>query len=1488
MSEADAQVQSTEILNAVGEVNKRLREEFSARLKEVEAGAAQHDDIEKVREGFQEVIGRIDSIEARVADAAESSKLDGEIMEQLLEATGKALSEELEAVKSGSTQTQATLEGFTQRLDETFASLEALSAFKSATEGTLDGALIRVNQVEEDAGETKAALDALGHDLASMRAKLQEQLKEMQQDDTLRTELDERIAETSKQASQEIDKLRDAVLAFEPAYEEKRLEIDAFKTAVSEQMDTLAQRVIGAHQKLKGWLRGDPGYQETALVRWKGGVWQALQQTTEEPSVSEHWVLVLDGVTEVASEPTGRPDGSAKQTVHLASGRTFDYETPGVAFTKGGTYAKGESYTQNTVVVKDGCSWLALKDTAEAPGSSDEWTLVGQRGARGKAGPKWTKEETARLMLPIAEGLVESEVEKQLFPAISGALNAGDGIPLLSFRGAWDQTVSYPRGHVITGGDAMFIASEAISAGIGPLQLGTSNPWVHMLSSGGGGGGAGGAGYKVGQANGIEISSSDNTINMVGTGDTTVSAVTSGGTTTWTINSVTGGAGGGITSGLPFVVGELMEVSSDVGAGQAVSSGVTAAEINGHIADTDIHFSDAPVDGVIYGRVDNGWSPAETSVTRSDGGGVSVVKGEEGNVLPFRSFENSQFEFLGDLINVQSDAFEVTGAVADHVAQPDPHPQYLGDAPSNNDVYGRLNGAWTPVTGFPGFAYTWNSSTNTTSDPGNGAITVNSAVFAAVTEIAIDDLTRGGYNLRSWVQGVRIGTQIRIATEYNVTISGVYEVAADPISVSGYIRIPVTYLSDGGGGFPINNDPVRLLMALGGAENLQVGGDVEGPAGATDNNFALYDGATGKLIKDTGVSAASFDAAGTAATVQGNLDTHEALTDNPHQTSHGDLLNLTADDHPQYHTDARGDARYGQLTAVNDWLAAQRFGTAGIIVQPDASSTAFGYAPDGIYTAEDGAVELREGIVELHGSQCKIDALQFAPTGNELGQIVHVSEDGVLFGVDAGAPGWEITATDSTNTNLGTGDTTGPWFQLGFAPPLAVPQDVAPGEVIHIQVSIHWVNLSGFGGNVDVGIGIDGAQPTAPGDTVSIGGGFTGYIAESFVDASLTLMAGQTLEVWARINSGVTAAFAPIAEGLTNNHTAYIYLEAAGGGAGEANTSSNVGGFAALALTKVGVDLPFRTLQSSDASVTITVNADNLDLQATGAGGGESNTQTNQGGGLELGLTKNGVDLPLRTFATDAFIGITQNINTLDFALSPIDATKLQSDSVTTAAIVDANVTLSKMAPDSVSTTQIIDGNVTASKMAANSIATVNIIDAQVTRAKEANMAANTVRLRAATAGVPTDTEIEALPDGGTPAPADHVLGQKDSGDLVKFAGASFTYTFDTSNTWTLPGNYDSSTNVLEWKVSAAPNQTVVLDRVQYKTITGTSVVITVNQNGGAIPGYSGLPVTSAWATTSAPAVLADDDELDLIINAGTSGVGLSVTVVLRHLVTLS
>lgn len=134
-------------------------------------------------------------------------------------------------------------------------------------------------------------------------------------------------------------------------------------------------------------------------------------------------------------------------------------------------------------------------------------------------------------------------------------------------------------------------------------------------------------------------------------------------------------------------------------------------------------------------------------------------------------------------------------------------------------------------------------------------------------------------------------------------------------------------------------------------------GDVVGPAASVDGRLAVFDGTTGKLLKDGGLSAGSFDAAGTSAAA---IAAHLAA----------------ADPHTQYHNNTRGDARYvrtvngtgpdgagnvavaggagagdvvGPPSSVNDRIALFN-GTTGKLIK-DSGLTSAAFDPAGTSTA---------------------------------------------------------------------------------------------------------------------------------------------------------------------------------------------------------------------------------------------------------------------------------------------------------------------------------------------------------------------------------------------------------------------------------------------------------------------------------------------------------------------------------------------------------
>jgi hypothetical protein len=102
-----------------------------------------------------------------------------------------------------------------------------------------------------------------------------------------------------------------------------------------------------------------------------------------------------------------------------------------------------------------------------------------------------------------------------------------------------------------------------------------------------------------------------------------------------------------------------------------------------------------------------------------------------------------------------------------------------------------------------------------------------------------------------------------------------------------------------------NKRLARLLNALNNKINsLPGGGNVIGPAGATDSAIVLFDGVTGTLIKDSLVTIDSLGNVSTPGTINGrdlptdgaNLDAHIADTSNPHSTSLSNLVGGTLSD----------------------------------------------------------------------------------------------------------------------------------------------------------------------------------------------------------------------------------------------------------------------------------------------------------------------------------------------------------------------------------------------------------------------------------------------------------------------------------------------------------------------------------------------------------------------------------------------------------------
>jgi hypothetical protein len=157
-----------------------------------------------------------------------------------------------------------------------------------------------------------------------------------------------------------------------------------------------------------------------------------------------------------------------------------------------------------------------------------------------------------------------------------------------------------------------------------------------------------------------------------------------------------------------------------------------------------------------------------------------------------------------------------------------------------------------------GVSFTF-STTTAMADPGSGIIRFNNATPASVTAIAVNDLDADGTDQSSFIitWDDSTNTNKGTLTIRQSTVSAIYTITGLTDN-AGWSELAVTYVS-GSGTF---SDATLLFAGFSrtgdkGADGAGAG-DVSGPASATDNAFALFDGTGGKTIKNSSLTSASF------------------------------------------------------------------------------------------------------------------------------------------------------------------------------------------------------------------------------------------------------------------------------------------------------------------------------------------------------------------------------------------------------------------------------------------------------------------------------------------------------------------------------------------------------------------------------------------------------------------------------------------------------
>ena len=126
-------------------------------------------------------------------------------------------------------------------------------------------------------------------------------------------------------------------------------------------------------------------YFGNTLVCHCGGLWQALNNTGEEPGKGNDWRLIANGVRDISGF-VDENDPRLLTFCHLMSGgETVNLEVRLPLPLHKGRFEAGTEYQQADEVAWIGSTWRAIRATRTEPPSAD-WLLVAMKGERGRRG----------------------------------------------------------------------------------------------------------------------------------------------------------------------------------------------------------------------------------------------------------------------------------------------------------------------------------------------------------------------------------------------------------------------------------------------------------------------------------------------------------------------------------------------------------------------------------------------------------------------------------------------------------------------------------------------------------------------------------------------------------------------------------------------------------------------------------------------------------------------------------------------------------------------------------------------------------------------------------------------------------------------------------------------------------------------------------------------------------------------------------------------
>lgn len=177
---------------------------------------------------------------------------------------------------------------------------------------------------------------------------------------------------------------------------------DAVEKASKAPQEAL-ELLLKHYQSVEDWKRGGAGYKACSVVRHRGALWQAPQDTLREPGAGDDWALLADGISEVRTDCDD--NGTFSFIVKMASGAetVTQYQLPHINFR--GVYDENAEYAKYDCMVRDGHTFMALVDKPGEVGvNKGEWMTIGYRGKAGKRAPS-LDEVIQSIKVPVVESL---------------------------------------------------------------------------------------------------------------------------------------------------------------------------------------------------------------------------------------------------------------------------------------------------------------------------------------------------------------------------------------------------------------------------------------------------------------------------------------------------------------------------------------------------------------------------------------------------------------------------------------------------------------------------------------------------------------------------------------------------------------------------------------------------------------------------------------------------------------------------------------------------------------------------------------------------------------------------------------------------------------------------------------------------------------------------------------------------------------------------